>query len=364
MKAIPVAEPDLRGNERKYVLDCIDTNWISSLGKYIPLFEQKFSEYCGSPYGVSVANGTVALHLALAALGIGKGDEVIIPDLTFVATPNAVSYTGAKPVFVDSEIGTWNMDPAKLESAITPRTKAIIPVHLYGHPCDMEPIMKIAEEHGLKVIEDAAEAHGAEYRGKKVGSIGDVGCFSFYGNKILTTGEGGMCITADEQLAERMRFLKDHGMAKRRYYHPEIGFNYRMTNIQAAIGLAQLERINEIIAIKRSHAKVYAKYLGSCKGIVLQPEMPWAKTVFWLHSVLVDNSFRSNRDLLMQELSKEGIDSRPFFVPMHELPMYKAEGFPVASRLSLQGINLPSSSLLTDDDIKRICSVIAGKKYA
>jgi perosamine synthetase len=355
---IPVAEPDLRGNERKYVLDCLDSNWISSLGKYIPLFEQKFSSYCGSGCGVSVANGTVALHLALAALGIGKGDEVLVPDLTFVATPNAVAYTGAKPVFVDADPKIWNIAPEKIEAAITSKTKAIIPVHLYGHPCDMEPIMKIAEEHSLFVIEDAAEAHGAEYRGKKVGSIGDVGCFSFYGNKILTTGEGGMCITSDEKLAERMRFLKDHGMAKRRYYHPEIGFNYRMTNIQAAIGLAQLERIDEIIAIKRSHAKLYEKYLNGCKGITLQPQMSWAKTVYWLHSILVEPDFRSNRDMLMQQLSAEGIDSRPFFVSMHDLPMYKQPGFPVSSELSLKGINLPSSNRLTEDDIKRICSVI------
>jgi perosamine synthetase len=361
MKSIPVAEPDLRGNEKKYVLDCLDSNWISSLGKYIPLFERKFSAYCGSNYGVSVANGTVALHLALAALGIGKGDEVLVPDLTFVATPNAVSYTGAKPVFVDADPKVWNISPEKIEEQITSKTKAIIPVHLFGHPCDMEPIMKIAEEHNLFVIEDAAEAHGAEYRGKKVGSIGDVGCFSFYGNKILTTGEGGMCITNDEKLAERMRFLKDHGMAKRRYYHPEIGFNYRMTNIQAAIGLAQLERIDEIIAIKRKNAALYRKFLGSCKGITLQPEMPWAKTVFWLHSILVENDFRSNRDLLMQELSSEGIDSRPFFVPMHELPMYMQEGFPVATELSLKGMNLPSSTLLSEDDIRHVCSIIARK---
>jgi perosamine synthetase len=362
MKSIPVAEPDLRGNERKYVLDCLDTNWISSLGKYIPLFEQKFSAYCGCSNGVSVSNGTVALHLALAALGIGPGDEVLVPDLTFVATPNAVSYTGAKPVLVDSEAKTWNIDPLKIEEKITKKTKAIIPVHLYGHPCDMEAIMKIAEEHNLFVVEDCAEAHGAECRGKKVGSIGDVGCFSFYGNKILTTGEGGMCLTSDEKLAERMRLLKDHGMGKRRYYHPEIGFNYRMTNIQAAIGLAQLERIDEIIAIKIRHAKLYEKFLKPCKGITLQPEMPWAKTVYWLHSILVENDFRSNRDLLMQQLTSEGIDSRPFFVPMNELPMYKQDGFAVASELSKKGINLPSSTLLSEDDIKRVCSVIRDEK--
>ncbi|MBN2454042.1 DegT/DnrJ/EryC1/StrS family aminotransferase [Candidatus Woesearchaeota archaeon] len=361
MKFIPVAEPDLRGNERKYALECIDSSWISSLGKYIPAFEDKFSSYCGAAQGISVSNGTNALHLALAALGIGKGDEVVIPDLTFVATANAVAYTGAKPVLVDSDEKTWNIDSSKIAEIITPKTKAVIPVHLYGHPCDMDPIMELAKERNLYVIEDCAEAHGASYKGKKVGSIGDVGCFSFYGNKILTTGEGGMCLTSDENLAERMRFLKDHGMSKRRYFHPEIGFNYRMTNLQAAIGLAQLERIDEIIAAKIRNAKLYRDFLKSCEGITLQPEEPYAKTVYWMHSILLEDKFRCNRDLLMHELKSNEIDSRPFFIPMHELPPYEQEGFPVSSDLSRKGINLPSSTLLEEEDIKRVCSVISGK---
>jgi perosamine synthetase len=360
MKLLPVAEPDLRGNERKYVMDCVDSTWISSLGKYITEFEGKFSSYCGSGYGVSVCNGTVALQLALAALGVGKGDEVIVPDLTFIATANAVTYTGAKPVFVDADKKTWNMDTGRIKEKITGKTKAIIPVHLYGHPCDMDPILELAKKHNLFVIEDAAEAHGAEYNGKKVGSFGDVGCFSFYGNKILTTGEGGICITNDEKLAERMRFLKDHGMTRPHYFHPEIGFNFRMTNIQAAIGLAQLERIDNIIATKIKHAKLYHELLGKTEGITFQPEEHYAKSVFWLHSLLVEGNFRCSRDDLMKELKEAGIDSRPFFIPMHELPPYKSEGFPAASELSRKGINLPSSTLLSEEDIRRVCEVIKG----
>ncbi|MAG15622.1 aminotransferase DegT [Candidatus Woesearchaeota archaeon] len=359
MKSLPVAEPDLRGNESKYVMECLESTWISSLGKYISAFEEKFSSYCSVKYGVSTYNGTVALQLALAALNIKEGDEVIVPALTFIATANAVTYLGAKPVFVDADRKTWNMDVNKIKEKITDKTKAIIPVHLYGHPCDMDPILELAQQYNLYVIEDVAEAHGAEYKGKKLGSLGTIGCFSFYGNKIITTGEGGMCVTNDEKLAERMRFLKDHGMTEQ-YYHPEIGFNFRMTNLQAAIGVAQLERINELIATKIKHAKLYKELLSSVKGITFQPEESYAKSVFWLHSILIEDDFRCNRDALMKELKDAGIDSRPFFIPMNELPPYRQEGFPVASELSRKGMNLPSSTLLTDEDIKRVCSVIAG----
>jgi len=359
---ISVAEPDLSGNEKKYVLDCVESTWISSLGKYISQFEEKFAEFCGAKYGVSTSNGTVALQLALVALGIGKGDEVIIPDLTFIATANVCVYVGAKPVFVDAEKETWNIDADKIEEKITEKTKAIIVVHLYGHPCDMDKILEIAKKHKLKVIEDAAEAHGATYKGKSVGSIGDVGCFSFYGNKIITTGEGGMCTTNDKKLAERMAFLKDHGMdAKKRYWHPEIGFNFRMTNIQAAIGLAQLERADKIIAAKRKNAKLYAELLKDVDGVTLQPQAEWAETVYWLHSILVGDKFRITRDELMKELKENNIDSRPFFYPMHELPPYEtANDFPIATELSRQGMNLPSSTKLSEEDIKRICAVIKG----
>jgi len=300
------------------------------------------------------------LHLALVSLGISKGDEVIIPDLTFVATANAVIYTGAKPVFVDSEKRTWNINPDKIEEKITDKTKAIIPVHVYGHPCDMDKIMEIAKKHNLFVIEDCAEAHGAEYKGKKIGSFCDIGCFSFYGNKILTTGEGGMCVTNNERLAERMRFLKDHGMSKeKRYWHPEIGFNHRMTNIQAALGVAQLERINEIIEIKRKNAFLYNSLLKDVKGISLPPEEEYAKNVYWMYSILIEEDFPINRDELIIKLKENGIDSRPFFYPINVMPPYKSdERFPIAEELSKKGINLPSSVKLKIEDIEKIASVI------
>ncbi len=362
IRRIPVSEPLLAGNEEKYVLECLRTNWVSSLGRFIPEFESKFAGFCGGRHGVAVMNGTAALQLALLALGIKEGDEVIVPDLTFVATANAVRYVGATPVFVDAERESWNMDPEKAAAAVTKRTKAVMPVHLYGHPCDMDRILEVAEKHKLLVIEDAAEAHGAEYKGKKVGSIGVVGCFSFYGNKILTTGEGGMCVTNDGALAGRMRFLRDHAMSpEKRYWHPEVGYNFRMTNIQAAIGVAQVEQVERFIAIKRSNAKLYASLLNGMPGITLQPEMPWAKSVYWMHSILVDEvAFGCSRDALMARLKERGIDSRPFFHPMHELPPYRQESrFPVSVGLARSGMNLPSSLKLSKEEIERVCSAIA-----
>lgn len=360
-ESIPVYEPVLGGNEKKYVMDCLETSWISSLGKYVTEFEEKFSQFCERKHGVSVANGTVALQLALMALEIKAGDEVIVPDLTFVATANAVSYTGAKPVFVDSETSTWNIDPAKIEEKITKKTKAIIPVHLFGHPCDMDLIMDIAKEHGLFVIEDAAEAHGAEYKGKKIGSFGHISCFSFYGNKIITTGEGGMCLTNDQKLADEMRFLKDHGMSsEKRYWHSKIGFNLRMTNIQAAIGVAQLEQIEKFIETKRKNAAHYNSLLKDVNGIVTPPEAPWAKNVYWMYSILVGQEFGMKRDDLMAALKEKKIDSRPFFFPMHQLPIYQQDKpYPVSDELSAIGMNLPSSPKLTKEQVERICEVIA-----
>ncbi len=352
---IPVTEPLLEEKELEYVTDCVESGWVSSIGKYVTKFEEKFSGYCGSKHGVAVANGTVALHLALAALGITKGDEVIIPDLTFVATANAVIYTGAKPVFADVDKETWCMDTSKIKEKINKKTKAIIPVHLYGHPCDMDPIMEIASEKGLKVVEDAAEAHGAGYKGKKVGSIGDVGCFSFYGNKIITTGEGGMCVTNDGDVAKRMEFLKDHGMSKEKtYWHDEIAFNYRMTNVQAAIGVAQLEKIDGFIETKRRNAILYNDLLKDVKGVVLPVEKEWAKNVYWMYSILVEE-----RTKLMERLKADGIDSRPFFYPLHVLPPYKREGdFPVSDDVSLRGLNLPSSVKLKEEEIRKIVESI------
>ncbi|MFH1210396.1 MAG: DegT/DnrJ/EryC1/StrS family aminotransferase [archaeon] len=362
MNRIPVAEPVFLGNELKYVKDCIESGWVSSIGEYVTKFEDGFAAYSGVRHGISTSNGTVALHLALSALGIGKGDEVLIPDLTFIATANAVTYTGAKPVLVDVDPETWNMDASRLEEKVNDNTKAIIPVHLYGHPCDMQAIREVADKYGLKVIEDAAEAHGATYKGKRVGSLSDVSCFSFYGNKIITTGEGGICLTDDADLADRLRFLKDHGMSKdRRYWHPEIGFNYRLTNIQAAIGLAQLENIDFIIMRKRLNASMYNKFLKDVKGITVPPEKEWATNVFWMYSILVDDDFKHSRDEVMHKLKENGIDSRPFFYPLHQMPPYfSTEKFEVSDRLSRQGVNLPSSIKLIHSDFERISSVILG----
>ncbi len=357
---IPVAEPWIGEKERQYVLDCIDSGWVSSIGEYILKFEKSFSEYCGAEYGISCSNGTTALHLALVAMGIGHGDEVIVPTLTFIATANAVTYTGAKPVFVDSESRTWTIDPKKIEENITSKTKAIIPVHLYGHPCDMDPIMDIAREHGLYVIEDAAEAHGAEYKGEKVGSIGEMGCFSFYGNKIITTGEGGMITTNNKEIAEKITMLRDHAMSKdKRYWHDYIGYNYRITNLQAALGLAQLEKIGKILEIKRKNANIYSSLLQGVTGITLPPEEKWAKNVYWMYSVLIEDDYGISRDDLMKKLNEEGIDSRPFFYPMHIMPPYRNAGnFPVAEVLSKKGINLPSSAKLNITEIEKICEII------
>lgn len=357
---IPVAEPLLGEREVAYVTDCIKTGWVSSLGKYIAMFEEGFSSYCGAKHGISTANGTTALHLALVTLGIGAGDEVLVPSLTFVATANVVRHAGAKPVFVDSEPMTWNIDPAKIEEMITPRTKAIIPVHVYGHPADMDPIMGIAREHNLYVVEDAAEAHGAEYKGRRVGSIGDMGCFSFYGNKIITTGEGGIILTDDEDLASRARFLRDHAMsAERRYWHPEVGYNYRMANLQAALGVSQLERIDEFIQTKRDNAALYTSLLSDAEGLTMPPEAPWAKSVYWMYSVLVKEEFGTGRDELMLALKRRGIESRPFFSPVHLMPPhFQEQCFPVAESLAAKGINLPSSCTLTREQIVFICETL------
>jgi perosamine synthetase len=358
---LPVAVPLLDGNEAKYVLDCIESGWVSSLGKYIPSFEQRFAEFCEARYGIAVSNGTVALHLALATLGIGPGDEVIVPTLTFVATANAVRYVGATPVFADSDPRTWTMDPEDVARKVTSKTKAIIPVHLYGHPVDMQPIMDLAQERNIFVLEDAAEAHGALYRNKKVGGIGHNNCFSFYGNKIITTGEGGMLTTNDANLAERARFLRDHAMSpERRYWHTEVGYNFRMTNIQAALGLAQMERIDVFIEHKRWLAQRYNELLTSVTGITFPPEASWARSVYWMYSILLDKEFPLDRDTFMSRLKEQGIDSRPFFYPVHSLPPYQSSGgqFPVAEDISRRGINLPSGMNMQEEDVVRVAEEI------
>ena len=365
---IPVCIPLLGEKELEYVVDCIKTNWISSKGKYVEEFEEKFAKYCGCKYGVTTTSGTTALHLALASLNIKRDDEVIIPASTMIATAFVVIYCGATPVLVDAEPETWNMNVNKIEEKITEKTKAIMPVHIYGHPCDMDPIMEVAREHDLYVVEDAAEAHGAEYKGRKAGGIGDIGCFSFYANKIITTGEGGMVVTNDDEIAERAQSLRNlcFPREKRIYLHSEVGYNYRMTNIQAAIGLAQFERIDELAEMRRRNAHWYNEYLKDVKGIRLPVEKKWAKNVYWMYSILIEDEFGMSRDELMEELEKRGIETRTFFIPMHEQPVFQNMGLfngerhPVAEELARMGMYLPSSSGLKEEEIRCVCDAIKG----
>lgn len=356
---IPLAEPDLTGNEKKYLQDCLETGWISGSGKYVEAFENGFATFCGAAHGVAIVNGTAALHVALLALGIGPGDEVIVPDLTYIASANAVTYCGARPVFADVDPATWTLNPLDVSRKLSPRTRAVMPVHLYGHPVDMDPILDLAEAHNLYVVEDAAEAHGAEYKGRRAGTLGDVGVFSFYGNKIITTGEGGMIVTNDSSLASKARLLKGQGMdPQHRYWFPIIGYNYRMTNMQAAIGLAQLERIEWFIERRREVAKWYDTALKSLP--VLKPiEADWAKNSYWLYSICVNEDI--DRDLLMNHLLEQGVETRPFFYPMHKMPPYRdavQAATPVATRLAAQGLSLPSSANLTCEDVAHIARVL------
>ncbi|MBI5449575.1 DegT/DnrJ/EryC1/StrS family aminotransferase [Candidatus Gottesmanbacteria bacterium] len=357
MKIIPASEPILLGNELKYVTDCIKSTWISH-GSYVDLFENKFAKFCGVAHATSVASGTAALHLALVALGIGPGDEVIVPDFTFVSTANVVVYAGATPVLADINMETWNIDPGAIKRSITKKTKAIIVAHLFGHPADMDPILAVAREHDLLVIEDACESHGALYKGKKVGSIGDVGCFSFYGNKVMTTGEGGMVVSGNKGIIDRIAYLKAHAQdQKKQYMHSEIGFNYRLTNLQSAFGLAQLEHIDVVLTAKRKHAALYNTLLKSVRGIVLPPGIEWARNIYWMYSILLPSC--SVRKYLMEELARARIETRPFFVPLHRLPMYKKKkSFPNSDDISDRGMSLPSSAKVTEKDIRYICKQI------
>ncbi len=355
MDFIPVAKPKLGNLESYYVNCCLQTTWISSTGEYIQKFEQAFADYFQVPYAISCSNGTTALHLALVSLGIGPGDEVILPALSFVATANVIKYVGATPVFVDIDKDTWNINPLLIEKAITKKTRAVMPVHLYGYPTDMKFIMYLAHKYHIYVIEDAAEAHGAKYYGKYVGTYGDIGCFSFYGNKIITTGEGGMLITRNKDLADRIRLLKNHGMSEnRKYYHPVIGFNYRMTNIQAAIGLAQLSRIDYFIRIREKINQAHRQNLKELPLIKLQTVNKNLYTVCWIFSCLIKSKTKT-RDRLMKYLKQKHIDSRPFFLPLTTFPMYKNENrFPVAEEVSRQGINIPTFVGLTQSQIRYV----------
>ena len=360
---IPVATPLIGERELRYVTDAVLSGWISSQGKYIGQFEEMFAAFCGTKHGVAVSNGTVALHLALTALGIGPGDEVIVPALTFIATANVVRHCHAEPVFVDVCRSNWNIDPDLIEKAITPRTKAIIPVHLYGQPCDMDRIMAIAKRHQLWVIEDAAEAHGAEYQGRRVGSIGDTGCFSFYGNKIITTGEGGIIVTNNPELDEKLRILRDHGMNRtKKYWHDVVGFNYRMTNLQAAIGVAQLEKWEQILAAKNH---IEGKYDESINFDYFEKAktLPESQSVCWLYTLLLKNAKgQADRDYFLQCLKSFNIESRPVFYPLPAMPPYYSENwqqkFPVSLWIAERGFNVPSSVDLDENITLRIAQCL------
>lgn len=360
---VPIAAPELSGNELSYVVDCVRTGWISSQGSYIRDFEAAFAAFCSVPHAVAVSNGTVALHLALVTLGIGPGDEVIVPDFTFAASINAVLHAGATPVIVDIARDTWTMDPDLVAQAVTDRTAAIMPVHLYGQPCEMDPIAAIARAHDLKIVEDCAESLGSSYKGRLTGGFGDAAAFSFFGNKTITTGEGGMLLFTDPALAERARRLRDHGMsAERRYWHDEVGFNYRMTNLQGAIGLAQIERVAEFLDRKRRLGVAYDTALAGMPGISLRQAPAWSDSVCWLYSCLVEPDAPLTRDELVERLQLAGIESRPVFYPLHLMPPYQRfappDRFPVTTEIAARGLSLPSAVAMRDDDQLAVAEAI------
>ncbi len=363
---IPVNEPVLDGNERKYLNECIDTGWISSEGPFIRQFETLFAARVGRKHGIAVCNGTAALDAALAALDLSPGDEVIMPTFTIISCASAISRLGAIPVVVDCEPDTWNMDVSKVEARITPRTRAIMVVHLYGLPVDMDPILEIAARHKLIIIEDAAEMIGQTYNGKPCGSFGELSTFSFYPNKHVTTGEGGMVVTDDDELADRCRRLRNLGFSPpRRFVHEELGWNFRMTNLQAAVGLAQLERLDEFVARKRHIFAKYTKLLAGTRGISLPvPEKDFAANINWVYGLVIDDDIPFDAEEAMARLGKLGIGTRPFFWPMHEQPVYLRMGlfagecYPNAERIARRGFYLPSGLALTDAQMERVAASV------
>ena len=366
-KNLPVAKPYFDDEEIALVNECIVSGWVSSGGAFVTEFEELVTKQCSRKHAIACSSGPSALHLALLALGVEEGDEVIVPTLSFIASANAVTYIGARPVFVDSEMKSWNIDPLKIEEAITPKTKAIMPVHLYGHPAQMDEINTIARRHNLLVVEDAAEAQGAFYKKKPVGSLGKVATFSFFGNKVITTGEGGMIVTDDDEIASKARILRDHGMSpQKRYWHIELGFNYRMTNLQAAVGVAQMRKFDWIIQRKKIIADWYITNIDEVNGLTLPPNKPWADNVFWLFTILIDEErFGASVSELAMALKSNGIDTRPVFYPMHTQPIYindHIKSFPCAERLNRMGLSLPSSPDLTYEDIKFTCEIIKSIK--
>jgi perosamine synthetase len=371
---IPVNEPLIGKQEIANVLDCLKTGWISSAGKYLEEFERAWASYCGMQYGIAVSNGTTALQVAVACLGLQPGDEVILPTFTIISCAQAITYNQAIPVLVDCEPRTWCMDASLVKDRITPRTRAIMPVHIYGHPVDMDPILDLARQHHLYVIEDAAEAHGAEYlsgRGtqnetwRRCGGMSDISVFSFYANKLVTTGEGGMVLTNDPAIAERARSLRNLCFRhERRFYHTELGHNFRLTNLQAAIGLAQVERMPQTIQKKRWMGESYTRRLRHLTNIQLPVEESWARQVYWMYGLVLDESTGLGAPEFARRLQAEGVETRPFFLGIHEQPVYtnqglfKGEKYPVAERIARQGLYLPSGLTLTENQLETVCRAV------
>lgn len=364
---IPVNEPVISKESKKYVNNALNTGWVSSSGPYVSKFEEKFAEYLGVKFGVAVSSGTGALHVALLALGIGEGDEVIVPAFTMASVWMAVLYTGATPVFVDCEKDNFNIDPSLVEAKISKNTKAIIPVHIYGHAVDMDPVMKLARKHKLKVIEDAAEAHGAEYKSKKCGSFGDISCFSFYANKIITMGEGGIVLTNNRAIAEKAKKLRDlFHSDKKRFIHDGLGYNYRLTNLQAAMGCGELENIDKYLEKKNEISRLYNKLLNEVPGIRLPKTQEYAVNVFWMYAILIDSSkFGVNRDSLRKKLGELGVGTRDFFYPPSKQPILKRyvnvnslKKYPNSELISKQGMYLPSGLAITKSQIRKVVSSI------
>ena len=371
---IPVNEPLLGDREVELVLECLRSGWISSAGGFIESFEQGWADYCGRRYGIAVSNGTAALQVALACAGLKPGDEVILPSFTIISCALAVIYNGGVPVLVDADARTLCMDVEQVKKKISDRTRAIMPVHIYGHPVDMDPLTDLAKEHNLAVVEDAAEAHGAEYLSgrntsapawRRCGSFGDMSCFSFYANKLVSTGEGGMVLTDDPELAERARSFRNLCFQPdRRFYHEEMGFNFRLTNLQAALGVAQLERIDQIVARKRSMGQTYNLLLKDVDRLQLPAEEPWAKNVYWMYGVVLLDKAGMEASKLAQRLKERGVETRPFFAGMHEQPVFKKRGlfinenYPVTERLARRGLYLPSGLALTEQQMRNVCQAV------
>lgn len=362
---IPVNEPFLDGNEKKYLMECIDSGWISSEGPFVKKFEETFANYLGVKHGIAVCNGTAALEVAMAAIDLKPGDEVIMPTFTIISCALAIVKRGGIPVLVDVEPDIWCMDINQVKDKITSKTKAVMSVHMYGHPVDMDPIIELSEKQGLYIVEDAAEVHGAEYKGKKCGSLGHINCFSFYANKIITTGEGGMVVTDDDKLAERARLHRNLCFKEgRRFYHEELGGNYRMTNLQAAVGVAQMERIEEFVKIKRKNANEYTRQLKDIEGLQLPLEREWAKNVFWMYGIVLDDTVGLDAHEFAKHLRDNGIATRPFFLGMHEQPvfhkmgLFKNEHYPVSERIARQGLYLPSGLALTAVQLEKVVKML------